>query len=292
MKLKSIFLTLVFLSLFVCSQRASAETLTFIPGSLTQFKMSQTQMFKSETKDMFTTSSNSRVEGLFDVKVIAENEVEVSILKLVLEIIYNDSPNLSNPRLSKFSPFTVRWNFDSENSSNQDVGHQEFQSILSQLIGQPLHFKILSDFKIEETTGLLELVKAGLPRDERLPRDNFEHWNVLGISETNFALFLTHLFHLQGQKVEIGKKYPVSALPLQHRSIAYKITNLNGQELRANYHQKFKEKNGLKREVSERGIWNIENALEQSRWFEMKWSRSEESGNANYIFSQSWETIK
>lgn len=234
------------------------ETLTFPTGQQIRF---------AKTTQWITSNWNSTVEMVFDCTYLGQKNVEIIIRNLdILNLEYQKGETEE----------------DEEFSQDPQPNVTKIAATLAELIDQPLHFKIYTAFEVDEITGLLTQV---------LKKTNNEifwgHQAKLGITHKSFAFFFTHLFHLKGCDLQVGKTPPIKVIaltpsklysvkgveqlvfPLDH--IRYQLTKVGNRKVEGNYHYKFKIDNPISDseiyEIDEKGTWNLDNALQQTRDF-------------------------
>lgn len=193
MKHSTKFLLTTFLALFVC-QSAFAEILCFKAGDKASYTI--TQEVKSEL-EMFSREFGLSTGSIdIDVEILSVNEETLSYpydVQVTLKHVYG-----LDVAKDGYSVTTTQYDSGSLKTEENHLLAEYFEK----LIDHPLIFTVEQDFQVKETSNYL----TELHEDFESPC----FMEMLGASPWTYQFFLTQLFHLSGQDLQIATVHPKS----------------------------------------------------------------------------------
>ncbi len=189
MKYSTKFILNIFLTVCIgVCQFAFAEPLTFKAGDKASYTI--TQETKSEL-EWFSKEFGSATGSIdIDVEILSVNEETLSYPYEVQVIL----KRVSGLDVAKDGYSVTTTAYDSGSLKNED--NQLLAEYFEKLIDHPLTFKVEKDFQVKETSDYL----TPLHEDFESPCSI----EMLGASPWTYQVFLTQLFHLSGEDLQIA----------------------------------------------------------------------------------------
>ena len=195
MKYSTKFLLTTFLTLFVC-QSAFAETLCFKVGDKASYTI--IQEINAEQEMFSKEFGHSKGSIDIDVEILSVNEETLNYpYEVQVTLKHISAVDVAKDR---FSVTTTQ--YDSESLTKEDNKH--LVEYFEKLIGHPLTFTVEQDFQVKETSNYLT------PLHEDFYFKSPCSMEMLGASPWTYQFFLTQLFHLSGEELQIATVHPKS----------------------------------------------------------------------------------
>ncbi|HEV8051743.1 MAG TPA: hypothetical protein VGP47_04550 [Parachlamydiaceae bacterium] len=274
---KKIVLLLLLISLFYVS--IQADVLSFKSGQKATYTI--TQNLDAEIA-VFNETMHCRSEAAIDVDIeILSSNLQTSSYPIDVKITLK---RVLFSEVQQEGQITKQIIYDSNSKDLMTVENHLLAEYYENVINHPLYYSVDKDFKIVETVGYITQIHESF--------DSPDYMGLFGATPWSYELFLTQLFHLAGENLQVRKSYPTSCYQflnweqasLDEEQIGlyqvsdYTVDSMDSKSISASWlgnakvidYQLFKEGGG---DVCVAGhvIWDTTNPLIQTRTLKVDW---------------------